>query len=275
MRADLHMHSTYSDGLYSPDELCKLAVRRGVELLSITDHDTMNGDEEKRAAAKKYNLKYVSGWEISAYENGSKIHITGYRCHRGEEYERFMSLRKTLALERAEDSLSKLKKLGISVRLEDVLSLQADKTAPVHTMHIARGVSEVTGLPAGEVYERYLAPNRPANSMIGRPTPLQAIECIHQSGGIASVAHPGRITMGFLEREKALEKLVDEGVDGIECYYTTHTDKETEYFVRFANERGLLITGGSDTHVEDGTHTIGTPKFEPSDKLLDLLFVKD
>ena len=275
MRADLHTHSTYSDGLYSPDELCKIAAKRGVELLSITDHDTMNGDKEKRVAAEKYNIKYVSGWEISAYENGSKIHVTGYRCSLGEEYERFMQLRKTLALERAEDSLAKLKKLGIFVRLDDVLSMQADKTSPVHTMHIARGVAEVTGLPAGEVYERYLAPNCPANSMIGRPTPLQAIECIHKSGGIASVAHPGRITMEFSEREQALEKLVNQGVDGIECYYTTHTEKETEYFVKFANERGLLITGGSDTHVEDDTHTVGTPKFIPSDRLLDELFKKD
>ena len=81
--------------------------------------------------------------------------------------------------------------------------------------------------------------------------------------------------MDFLEREQMLKKLVNEGVDGIECYYTTHTEKETEYFVRFANERGLLITGGSDTHVEDDTHTVGMPSFEPSEKLLCELLKKD
>ena len=75
MRADLHTHSVYSDGYYAPEELCRRAKANGVELLSITDHDTMNGDKEKRAAAERYGLLYVSGWEISAYAGESKIHV--------------------------------------------------------------------------------------------------------------------------------------------------------------------------------------------------------
>lgn len=86
MRADLHTHSVYSDGYYAPEELCRRAKANGVELLSITDHDTMNGDKEKRAAAERYGLLYVSGWEISAYAGESKIHVTGYNCKRGAAY---------------------------------------------------------------------------------------------------------------------------------------------------------------------------------------------
>ena len=105
MRADLHTHSIYSDGYYTPDELCRRAKENGVELLSVTDHDTLNGEEEKRAAAEKYGLRYVSGWEISAYSGESKIHITGYNCKRNAAYEKFMRERVELGFERAEDSI--------------------------------------------------------------------------------------------------------------------------------------------------------------------------
>ena len=88
-RADLHTHSLFSDGVYTPDELCRRAKFAGVEVLSITDHDTMNGLDEKRAAAKKYGLSYVDGWEISAYEGQGKIHVLGYGCECGEAYQKF------------------------------------------------------------------------------------------------------------------------------------------------------------------------------------------
>ena len=101
MRADLHTHSVYSDGYYAPEELCRRAKANGVELLSITDHDTMNGDKEKRAAAERYGLLYVSGWEISAYAGESKIHVTGYNCKRGAAYQKFEKDRMELGFERA------------------------------------------------------------------------------------------------------------------------------------------------------------------------------
>lgn len=268
MRADLHLHSVYSDGLYTPDEICFRAVKAGVELISITDHDCMNGEEEKRAAAKKYGLNYLSGWEISAYEGLTKIHITGYNCEKGEHYQNFLKLRVALSYERARDSLKKLQKLGISVPLEIVLDGMADKSAPVHTMHLSRAVERATGIPFDRAYEEYLAPGKPAFSALGRPTPKQAIECIHLSGGIASIAHPGRLTLSFSEREKTIYRLKELGVDGIEAYYTTHTNEETAYFSSLAKELSLLKTGGSDTHFEEQTHKIGYPVFYADEELL-------
>ncbi len=269
MRADLHVHSVYSDGLYTPDEICKRAKKAGVELISITDHDCMNGEAEKQASAKKYGLCYLSGWEISAYEGLTKVHITGYNCEKGEHYENFLKLRIALSYERAQDSLEKLKKLGISIPFETVLDGMTDKSAPVHTMHLSRAVERVTGIPFDKVYEHYLAPGAPAFSPLGRPTPQQAIECIHRSGGIASIAHPGRLTLDFSEREKEIYRLKDLGVDGIETYYTTHTEKETAYFVRLTEKLSLFQTGGSDTHFEEQTHKIGSPVFFPSQDFLD------
>lgn len=130
MRADLHTHSIYSDGYYTPDELCRRAKENGVELLSVTDHDTLNGEEEKRAAAEKYGLRYVSGWEISAYSGESKIHITGYNCKRNAAYEKFMRERVELGFERAEDSIRKLRGAGIYITLDDAKARRADPLPP-------------------------------------------------------------------------------------------------------------------------------------------------
>lgn len=271
MTADLHVHSVYSDGLYSPDEICRKAAARGISLLSITDHDTLAGLEVKRQAALRHGIQYLSGWEVSAYAGEQKIHVLGYGCEDGSAYARFTEVRKAAAFERAKDSVEKFRAMGIPVCYQEVLDRRSDPDLPVHTMHIARAVAPYLGITDGEVYREYLAIGKPANSNIGRPTPEQAIDCIHEAGGIAVIAHPGRLEMVQEERENALRKLVAYGADGIECFYTTHTEKDTEYFLALARELGVLVTGGSDTHYEEETHRIGLPRFEPSQALLDAL----
>ncbi len=269
MRADLHIHSTYSDGLCSPDELCRLAKLRGVELLSITDHDTMNGDEVKRAAAQKYGLHYVSGWEISAYEQGEQVHILGYGCKENRAYFNFMEQRKEMAQLRAQERIEKLHALGVPITMEQVRSFRLDPTTPIHTMHVARAAAMLMGLRDGEVYREYLARGKAAYSDIGRPTPQQAIDCIHACGGVAVMAHPGRIRISNQEKEKLIATLAKGGVDGIEAIYTTHNEEETAWFLQLAKKWDLLVTGGSDTHVEDETHEIGKPTFYADKNLMD------
>ncbi len=274
MLADLHVHSVYSDGKYTPDELCRRAKARGLSLLSITDHDTLAGEEEKQAAAKKYGLRYVTGWEISAYLNGEKMHILGYGCQKNEAYEDFMQARATAALLRAKESVERLRERGIDLTIEDVLAERLAKNAPVHSMHVARALGKKLGVHEGEAYYTHLAVGKYAHSTIGRPTPKQAIDCIHACGGVASIAHPGRIELPFLERESIVNEVVSLGVDGIEAVYTTHTEEETAYFISLATARGLLVTGGSDTHYEadereGDVHRVGLPAFTPSQELLD------
>ncbi len=268
MRADLHIHSVYSDGLCSPDEICRLAKLRGVGLISITDHDTLAGLQVKQEAAKRHGVAYLSGWEISAYQDGEKIHMLGYGCAMGEAYEVFNQKRKAAAFARAEECVRKFNKLGVPLTLQEVLDMRSAPDLPVHTMHVARAAAVYLGLAAGEVYREYLAKGKPANSNIGRPTPEEAIDCIHAAGGFASIAHPGRIELPDDEKEKLLCALADYGADGIESFYTTHTARETAYYLSLAEKLHLLVTGGSDTHFEDGTHTIGSPAFTPSEKLL-------
>ena len=275
MLADLHLHSVYSDGLNSPDEICRLAKARGVGLISITDHDTMAGLAVKEEAAKRHGIAYISGWEISAYDQEEKIHILGYGCEIGEAYKQFNQKRKEASFARAEDSVKKFNAIGVPLTLQNVLDMRSAPDLPVHTMHIARAASVYLGINAGEVYREYLARGKGANSAIGRPTPKEAIDCIHAAGGIASIAHPGRIELPHNVKEGLILSLADYGVDGIECIYTTHTNEETEYFTRLAKKYALLITGGSDTHFEDGTHKIGAPIFMPSEALLKKLKISD
>lgn len=272
MKADLHVHSVYSDGWYTPDQICSLAASRGIGILSITDHDTLNGETEKRQAAEKYGIRYLSGWEISAYEGREKVHILGYGCKIGEAYRSFNEKRKLAAFERAKDSVRKFRSVGVPVTFEEVLSLLAHADSPVHTMHVARAAAKHLGRSEGDVYQEYLAPGKLAHSTIGRPTPQEAIDCIHALGGFASIAHPGRWEKPFGEWENAIKTLKEQGADGIEAVYTTHTAKETEYFRSLASAYGLLLTGGSDTHVEDGTHAVGSPSFSPSEALLERFF---
>ncbi len=269
MFADLHLHSIYSDGRYTPEEICRKAVSRGLSLLSVTDHDTLLGEEVKRKSAEKYGLLYLSGWEISAYLDGVKLHILGYGCTIGERYRRFISLRERTAYLRAEDSLSKLQKIGIEVTMDEVNAQKKEKSAPVHTMHVTRAAAKVLGISDSQAYEEYFNVGKIAHSSIGRPTPKEAIDCIHECGGVAVVAHPGRIELPDAERELTVLRMIKEGADGIEVFYTTHTEREREYFSRLAKENGLLVTGGSDTHFEDGTHAIGSPEFQPSKELLE------
>lgn len=272
MFADLHIHSVYSDGLLSPDEICRLAKKRGLGLISVTDHDTMAGLENKAEAAKRHGLAFVSGWEISAYEKGTKTHVLGYGCQTNAAYEKFMNERKQASFERAEESVKKFRALGLPITLQEVLDARSSPDLPVHTMHVARVAGLYLGMHEGDVYIHYLARNKPAHSNLGRPNAKAAIECIHAAGGFASLAHPGRITMDKASLELAIAEYKDCGLDGIEAFYTTHTKEQTEYFCNLAEKYSLLTTGGSDMHVEDGIHaSIGAPAFQPSAALLKAL----
>ena len=267
-RADLHTHSVYSDGIYHPDEVCRRAKQYGVEVLSITDHDTMNGLAEKRAAAKKYGISYVDGWEISSYEQLERVHVLGYGCQLNEAYHAFMKQRVDGATMRAEERIAKLNAAGIPITMEEVLALQMDKSAPLHTMHVARALAKRLNVDEEEAYEQYLERGKLASSDIGRPTPIQAIECIHASGGVAFLAHPGRIRLSEEGKEEMIRALKEHGLDGIECYYSTHTVSQTEHYLSLAKKYDLRVSGGSDTHWEDGVRSFGDPVFMMTEEFL-------
>lgn len=270
MRADLHIHSVYSDGRHTVEELAAIAKRKGLGLISVTDHDNMTDDDQKRKIVESAGLLYVSGWEISAYD-GCKVHITGYGCDvHASVYAEFMQARVEGAYARAQDMLRKLKdKYGVLVTLNEVEAERPMPKSPLHTMFLARAVHKKGYCKDEfEVYSSWLAPGRPCYSELGRPSPKEAISVIHAMGGIASLAHPGRIERSRAEVFALAAELRAAGLDGIECVYSSHTEEETKAFLGLADSLGCLVTGGSDTHLEGMGRQIGEPCFIPSEQLL-------
>ena len=269
MRADLHIHTYYSDGAYSPAQIAAMAREAGLSLISMTDHDSLAGLEEKTRAAADCGLSYVPGWEVSAYRGDLKVHILGYGCRICAPYKQFLRARREGALARAEDIIARANEyFGLDVTLADAERFHQKKDAPLHTMHIVAAFAERLGRDKGDLYAAAFEPGKPCHSLIGRPSPQDAIDVIHASGGIAVLAHPGRIKLSAERRFSLMDELVGRGLDGIECSHSDHTEEQTAQFAAYARLRGLLQTGGSDFHAEGRNRVIGQPPFSPSEELL-------
>lgn len=271
IRADLHLHTLFSDGLYSPEEIARRVKDAGVNLFAVTDHDNMEGVERAERAARERGLFFVRGIEVSSYAaDGSKVHVLGYRCRKNEAYSAFLKERTEGAYLRAEDSLKKANAyLGFSLDMREVEKHHAEKCAPVHTMHVVDAFSRALGKKRGVVYSELFAFGKPAYSGLFRPSPEDAIEFVHAFGGLAVLAHPAQIRTANLYG--LFDRLAERGLDGIECYHSTHTDEESASFAAYAKEKNLLATGGSDFHEEGRKRILGLPEFYPSDALLKAL----
>lgn len=295
MRADLHLHSVFSDGKYPPRVLAKMAKARGLALFSVTDHDNMGGAEEAAAAARAIGLHFVRGWEVSAYEGDVKVHMLGYGCRADGTYRKFLEERYEAGKLRAENSLRRANEyFGTDLTLNDVEAYHVRKDTPIHTMHIVSAFAEKLGREKGELFREAFAWGGPAYAGEGRPTPEEALCVIHATGGIAVLAHPGRIRcltqaeyaeyrgasdvrrtaldgVSNARRDALISRLTAAGIDGIECFYPTHTEEETKMFSGYAEAHGLFVTGGSDFHAEGAEAVLGLPRFEADEALSERL----
>ena len=273
MRADLHVHTYYSDGLQSPDDVAKISRDNGVELVSVTDHDTALAYPELFSCCEKRGIKAVYGIEISAYLNGIRLHTLGYGI--SPEHPEFSKFLKELcegSLIRTDDIISKLSKNGIRITLDEVLKFRKSDKAPIHAMFIARACAEKGYTTNPFLFQKnYLSRGCVGYSDVCRPTPEKAVEIITACGGFASLAHPGRIELEKEEVIALVKRLIPLGLKGIEGVYSTHTQLETAYFTEMAKEYNLLVTGGSDTHFKDGSKRIGTPVFDCGEELCEKL----
>lgn len=275
MRADLHIHSYYSDGLQSPEDIVKSARANGVELIAVTDHDCMLAHREISALCKDRGIKSVSGIEVSAYSGNVKVHTLGYNAD-GENpvFKQFAKRLYDGSFVRAEEIICKLNKNGVRISMDEVLKEQAVRDIPVHTMHIARAAAKkgYANTPFN-FYLEYLVAGKPAFSNACRPAPGEAIEIIKACGGISSLAHPGRIDLNKADLASLIKSLAARGLDGIEAVYSTHTAIETAYYKETANALNLLVTGGSDTHINSVKRKIGTPVFYADKALAERLHI--
>lgn len=264
-KADLHMHSTASDGRLDPDELVEEAIQGGLDLVALTDHDTLLGWPPFKQAARKAGLSCIPGVEISARQKGVEVHLLGYGFdpdHPG--LSDFLALQQMRRNERASEFVQVLKDGGHLPREADLAP--APEGTSWARPHIARLLIEHGAVEdMNDAFDRFLTTS--ADTFVEKPLPsgTGAIEVIHAAGGIMSLAHPGH----HVPHQVVLD-LVDAGLNAIEVVHPSHDRMLERYYASLAERFGLLTTGGSDYHARKGhrEQQLGERWFTPSLSLM-------
>jgi predicted metal-dependent phosphoesterase TrpH len=242
---ELHCHTRASDGQLAPAALVELAKLREINVLAITDHDTLAGIPEAREVGRQYAIQVIPGIEVSSLAKQGEVHVLGYGVdpQDDETKERILALREARD-GRAKAMVAKLHALGIPISYERIKEIAGD--AMVGRPHVAQALVEGKWVPGRQAaFDVYLAEGKPAFVPHTGLTPSQAVALIHRARGVAVLAHPG-LYVGQLDL--LLDDLLAHGLDGIEAYYPLHTPEQTAQYVAFADAHGLIITGGSDFH---------------------------
>ncbi|MEE2755947.1 MAG: PHP domain-containing protein [Myxococcota bacterium] len=249
-KADLHMHSTESDGSLTPTQLVHLAKEKGVGMIALTDHDTISGLEELSEAASTENIEWMSGVEISAVAD-RELHILGYGFDEtNEDLVAVLKRQTEQRIQRIYEICDKLCKLGKVVYPEDIIN---DAAGNVGRPHVAKALVQAQHVPTVQsAFERYLADGCPAYVPASTISTGAAIDLIHSAGGVASLAHAA-VDKAFLR----IKRLIDEGLDAIEVQHPAHNRPDRKRLISIAKTFGLLMTGGSDLHTPMGHRTLG------------------
>jgi len=239
---DLHLHSTASDGIYTPAELVRLAAKIGLGAIALTDHDITAGIDEFLAAARSTDLIAIPGLELSTDITGSReIHILGYHLDHGDQHlqERLEELRES-RLGRLHKVLDKLALAGCHLSVDQVSALAGEGS--IGRPHIAQALVDANYVDNVEdAFRRYLGWGAPAYVARPKLTPRDAIRLIARAGGAPVLAHPLHVT-------EYIPALVRAGLVGLEVYYIGYSGLEIDFLARLARKHKLIATGGSDFH---------------------------
>lgn len=249
---DLHTHSTASDGARAPAEVAHAARAAGLSAFALTDHDTVAGLADARAAASAVGIRLINGVELSAVEGDTETHVLGLHLSEfGELEHRLVELRE-MRLTRASRIVERLNALKIPVTIDAVLHQAAG--GAVGRPHVARAmIAGGWALDFREAFEKYLGNGRPAYVPKDRLSISDAIGLIHRSGGLAILAHPG----GGCPRER-VASLAAEGLDGVEVLHPSHSWDDSRRLDAWASELDLVRSGGSDWHgSSDASRALG------------------
>jgi predicted metal-dependent phosphoesterase TrpH len=268
---DLHIHSSVSDGRYSPAEVVRKAAAAGLKVMALTDHDTIGGIAEALAAAREFpGLRVIPGVEISTDVPKGEVHMLGYFIdYTHEELLLKLEDMRNSREKRAREMISRLAGLGMPVSWERVLEIAG--TGSVGRPHIAQALLEkgyITSLK--EAFNKYIGFGGPAYARREKLSPEEAMTLITRAGGLPVLAHPLTVP----EHEALIEELAGKGLVGIEAYYAEFSQEEIGKLVALAAKLGLLVTGGSDYHGldENAEATLGGADVPPeaAEKLISL-----
>jgi predicted metal-dependent phosphoesterase TrpH len=246
---DLHVHSTASDGSYSPAEVVRQAKAGGLTAMALTDHDTVDGLPEAVAAGETLGLEVIPGVEISAQFPGGTMHILGlYVDYHNGLLDQRLAVLKQARLDRNPQIINKLNALGIPITMARVEEISGG--GQVGRPHIARALQEagvVTSIQ--QAFDLYLKKGGKAYAGKFRFPPDQALTMIREAKGIPVLAHPFTLNLGSAYALKNLiVQLKGQGLAGLEVFYSEHTPEQQALYLKLAQELDLLVTGGSDYH---------------------------
>ncbi len=256
MFADLHLHTNFSDGTYTPEELVAHGKRHELAAMALTDHDTVEGCARMAAACETVGIEFISGTELTAELKGNELHLLGYCIDLDNqklltEISRFQLVRQN----RIREMVARLNELNVPLQADAVFAI-ANCRSPGRP-HVARALVQA-GFCAtlDEAFERFLKMNRPAWVPKFKMSAIDAIALIHQAGGVAVMAHPG-----LNRTDEIIPDMVAGGLDGIECFHSKHSTSTSNHYLQLADKYNLLVTGGSDCHgMNKGKPLIGSIK---------------
>lgn len=263
-KADLHTHSTISDGRLSPSALVERAAAMGVGIMALTDHDNVSGIAEAQSAGKRLGVEVIAGVEISAdYEPGT-MHILGLGIDPSDE--RLLARLDFLQSARRERNpkvVQKLRALGIDITLAEVEALAGSRQ--VGRPHFAQALLDRKVVSSFEdAFERFLAKGRPAYVPKARMPSKESIDLIHAAGGLAVLAHPIQLRLQGEELERLVKMLrFEQGLDGLEVFHSDHDADHVAIYKELATRLELRVSGGSDYHGIPGRKVeLGQPVLE-------------
>ncbi len=248
-RADLHVHSTASDGFVAPADLPAVAAKAGLSGFALTDHDSVEGVAAAREAAEKVGIALVPGVELTGYApmpDGKEVevHIAGLFVDETSSAlrDRLRELREA-RVDRVHRMMARLHEIGLDVDEQAVLARA--QGGSVGRVHVAQQMAE-QGLcrDLRDAFDRYIGAGCPGYVPKEQLTPAEAVQLAHDAGGCAVLCHPGLL----LGLEEHLPGLVESGLDAIEVHYPMHSDRDEMRLLEMAKDYGLAVTGGSDYH---------------------------
>jgi len=248
MKGDFHIHSNFSDGIYSPEKLVDMVIEAGLDIISITDHDNVLSYNVAKNYIKENNkkLEVIQGIEINTMYKDEEIHILGYMMDvDNNDFKNLLKNQQIARLKQVKEIINLLaKKEKIIVKLEDIVSLVA-QGGSIGRPHIAKAIANAGGTRnVIQAYDKYINDNSPVYIRRETVTPHDAVEIIYDAGGVPVIAHPYNLK----NPESLIKELMQYGLRGIEAYHRRHTPAIVEYFSSMAEELGLIVTGGSDFH---------------------------
>ena len=274
MKSDLHIHTLYSDGVFSPEKIVDTALDVGLQAIALTDHDNVLSYQVAKDYIEKNNkeLEIIQGIEVNTLYKNYEVHILGYLMDvNNSDFKDMLKAQQQARIRQTKEIISLLsKKEGIKIKFEDIKK-QVAEGGSIGRPHIAKAITNVGGTSnVMEAYAKYINDESPVYVQRKTVSPQDAVEIIYDAGGIPVIAHPHDIDIA----ETLIKELMQYGLRGIEAYHRKHSPACVEYFSSMAEELGLIVTGGSDFHcpnIMNGQIVLGK-NFVPEwiyDKLLE------